>query len=716
MFLTTAKVAVVLAVIAGGAGAYPLEAPAAPDEPCRRLRDTAVAWYAEHKIVPKNLSSVEAILFPATPAVPVAPSLAFACLESIPLDRDTALAHVEFLHPLFEWQSTVDYLKGPPRGYLSEGVDLLRGLDDIAAKLRADPPAYANEFGFLAELHVLVSRVRDAHFGYTSLLLDLFTLRPGAEFVSISRDGVALPEIFLHSDIKHDKEGYVPSPVSTIDGLPALEYLERAAVADGGAHDPDARFNALFPSASKEVNYLSSGVDSFVLGLNDTTTVACRNGTVLTLRNTAFLRANLTAIASAADLYREFGRAGGTAPLPTPWYAYKAADRGYVSDFERGGFPRPVRVTVGGDAAGFLPAGPDFPPDVAVLAVNSFAPTIDVRNFSASLGLMGEIHAVTVDFIRQARAAGRSKLILDLQGNSGGQLLHLAVLYFNLFPSATLTFPLQSQLRTHPQLASLLASQKNTTSPLPWLLRIYQHPNGTAWPSAAEFYGPVPGTSHTNPSLFTHDALLSPLFLNYTAPWPTPPFRPADILILTDGECASACAVLTAALTHAHRGIRTLAVGGRPRHAPMQAVGRTRGGPAADFGAFPATAGARLPRGGVPGPEAVPPMRLRVVGRGTWGEGVHFNLADVAPLGEEAGTTPLQFRYEAAHGRLFFTWEMAREGEEVWRVAAGVAWGDGRCVRGSTEGEAGRMGGAAPGYTPEVEDGYRLGPGPGALG
>ena len=128
----------------------------------------------------------------------MAPSLAFSCLKSIPLDRETALQQTEFLVPLFAWQSTVDYLKDPPRGYLSEGVDLLGGLDDITAKLKAETPAYTNEFDFVTDLRGLVRRARDAHFGFVNILLDLFTPRPGVEFASISKDGLALPEIFVH--------------------------------------------------------------------------------------------------------------------------------------------------------------------------------------------------------------------------------------------------------------------------------------------------------------------------------------------------------------------------------------------------------------------------------------------------------------------------------------------------------------------------------------
>jgi len=183
------------------------------DEPCGQLRETVDRWYRDNNIsiVPRSHARIspdtcpvpkppttplEAATIPAAPAAPVVPSLAFACLRSVPLDKETALKHIDHLRPQWQWQSTIEYLKNPPSGYLSEPVDLLGGLDEIKAKLQGD--AYRSEFDFLADLHMLARvRVRDSHFHAGSALLDLFTFKTGAEFVSVSKDGVSLPEIFI---------------------------------------------------------------------------------------------------------------------------------------------------------------------------------------------------------------------------------------------------------------------------------------------------------------------------------------------------------------------------------------------------------------------------------------------------------------------------------------------------------------------------------------
>ncbi len=90
-----------------------------------------------------------------------------------------------------------DYNKDPPRGYLSEGADLLGGLDEIARNLNAS--VYSNEYDFLVDLEIFAGvRVRDLHLPYGSLLLDLFTFERGVKFVSVSKDGMSVPDVFLY--------------------------------------------------------------------------------------------------------------------------------------------------------------------------------------------------------------------------------------------------------------------------------------------------------------------------------------------------------------------------------------------------------------------------------------------------------------------------------------------------------------------------------------
>lgn len=64
--------------------------------------------------------------------------LAWDCLQSIPLNATGALQLVQSLKPYIQFQSTLSWLKNPPRNYrkkLFGPVDLIGGLDRIAENI-----------------------------------------------------------------------------------------------------------------------------------------------------------------------------------------------------------------------------------------------------------------------------------------------------------------------------------------------------------------------------------------------------------------------------------------------------------------------------------------------------------------------------------------------------------------------------------------------------
>ncbi|KAK4444824.1 hypothetical protein QBC34DRAFT_474028 [Podospora aff. communis PSN243] len=591
---------------------------------------------------------IAAANIPPLPAAPIKPSLALACLKSVPLDREVALRQVQTLKPYWEFQSTLGYNKKPPKGYLSEAVDALGGLDDIAAKLK-DSGSYENLYEFLVDLEILRGRVRDVHFFFLPLLLNLFAFVPGVEFLSISKDGRSVSEVFLREDIKHDQNGYTPSPVSTIDGTPALEFLQNIARYSFSHHDPDTRFNSLFPSVAKTANAFRIPVSPWFdnLALNDTTTVTCQNGTTFTFQNTAFVRANFANITSASALYRDFGLTNGTGPLPHTWYSHIDfyTNRRQRANFSSDAFPSPSHTTTGGDFAGFLPPSLN---DTAILSVSSFNGPSTSMNTTSGISPFNESNHITQSFLLAAKAANRTRLILDLQGNGGGNTLNLAALYFNPLP--------RKQLHPDAKMVNNAAAS-NSSFTLPWRYGRYRTLASAPFPNASSFLGPVlvgpNNITQTKPALLPNAAYIDPTLLNHSVPWTQPLFPPENIVILTDGECASSCAFLATWLRHAHN-IRTVVLGGRPRLGAMQGVGMTKGGTVENFGGFPTRVITD-----VPGP-------LRLSARGAaYGEGISVNLMNMVPLGEREDATPLQFRYEAANCRVFFTWEMARSAEEV---------------------------------------------------
>ncbi len=90
--------------------------------------------------------------------------MGYECLKSVPLIEEDALNLLASFPPYLMFQSTLDYLVDPPEGYRFPGVDLLRGIDDIAEKVRGK--AYTSEYDFQIDIYDLIQRAHDGHLGF----------------------------------------------------------------------------------------------------------------------------------------------------------------------------------------------------------------------------------------------------------------------------------------------------------------------------------------------------------------------------------------------------------------------------------------------------------------------------------------------------------------------------------------------------------------------
>ena len=511
--------------------------------------------------------------------------------------------------------------------------------------------------------------------------------------------------------------------MAAIDGIPAGDFVKKASL-QIQVHDPDARYNTLFRTLASDLAFSRRWAQPFTgPSLQDVTKVTLQNGTELEYENTAYLGANFSMVSSGKDLYDAYGDPTSNVSLPSDWEIYELQRLNWTIDFT--GYPEKVEVVSKSQAiTGFLPTQEQLK-DVAVISVNQFVENIhvtveNVEEFSSGADTQIWADAVTT-IVQRAKDNGRSKLLIDLQGNSGGLLTNLQTLYTGLFPKEP-ALPVLWAARAHPQLAwigsYLDAHREDGQSPLEVMgLDQFDKPDGTAWASFQEFYGPVPGRRGAS----THGGLVNATRgtdYSFSPPWASPPFPPENIVLVTDGYCGSACAIFVDILANTH-GVRTVAMGGRPMEAPMQAVGATKGGPVADFWGIPTDE--EVDRSAAPPGVVIPPdpvtgrPPLRMGSMYGWAGGMSVNLMNLSPVEEGDGAVPAQMRYEAANCKLFFTWEMMRDITVLWREVVDVTWGEGRCVAGSTTNDDGTMGWTAPGYTAAVEDEYKLGPGPGAL-
>ncbi|MAD81411.1 MAG: hypothetical protein CL912_00475 [Deltaproteobacteria bacterium] len=179
-------------------------------------------------------------------------------------------------------------------------------------------------------------------------------------------------------------------------------------------------------------------------------------------------------------------------------------------------------------------------------------------------------------------------------------------------------------------------------------------------------------------------------------------FAAENIVLLSDGQCSSACATFYEWMT-TFGSVNNIVVGGRPENKPMQFVGGTKGGVVNNFaGHFDSyiseardlvdvfglditalEGGDELVNGTKEG--GVVPLetgKLPFQLSGSKGGAVNiYNAFRVDPKdGSLTEKVPLQFVYEKADCRLFYTKETVLAIEKHWARVAKTMWGNGACV------------------------------------
>ena len=93
--------------------------------------------------------------------------LALACLKSVPIAQGNASSTVDSLKQMVEFQSTLSYLKKPPKGWPNEAVDVMAGLDNIKSKV--DDGGYSNEYDFENDIASLFVKAHDGHLAFNGM-------------------------------------------------------------------------------------------------------------------------------------------------------------------------------------------------------------------------------------------------------------------------------------------------------------------------------------------------------------------------------------------------------------------------------------------------------------------------------------------------------------------------------------------------------------------
>lgn len=396
---------------------------------------------------------------------------ALACLTSVPFHAGVATRFINYINTTIQFQSTLAYLKNPPIGYQQRPVDILKGLELIQSNITAG--YYTNQYNFEVDLQHLIYSAHDAHLTLSSGILASFSFLAPFEISSVSTDGKALPKVYITTQIKNQTLAGPPSAIKFINNRTTIEFLtELAALNAVGNVEDHTDWNRLFTTPTLDIlgdSSLFYGALTFYPG--DDLVIELEDGKQY---NTSWLARynepyNTGPLTTGGDFYNYFVL--NLSPVSynetetfNPAYRYTGVDatqpvnattssNSSWHDISFGAYPDPdiiqpgLAVVEDGILSGYILKDVD----AAVLSIPSFDQVgLAVGNFSN-----------TVDyFLGNATKAKVSRIVIDLQQNTGGTVELVFSTFRRFFPDAPVPFA-ASRRRSH-HLGDILGESYST--------------------------------------------------------------------------------------------------------------------------------------------------------------------------------------------------------------------------------------------------------------
>ncbi|KAI1084786.1 peptidase S41 family protein [Whalleya microplaca] len=644
----------------------------------------------------------------ARPSVPA--SMAFDCLQSVPNKPAPAQKLVTSLKALVQWQSTLAWLKDPPQSYMLPPVDIEGGLDNISATAVAG--GYASEYDFQLAIFQLITSAHDGHFAYRSDIFKAFTFQSklASDIVSVSKDGKQVPKLYHSSQLASNGTA---AAITKINGQDAINFITKQGLKFSAFQDPNSQWNNQFPIYANPENTLVLAASLAYQG--PSVTLTYEDGKEKSEDTVAVLRdgADFSDISTGEDFYNKFcnpdaastGGASSSAAPSTP--TSTAAPAGPAPTIS--GYPFPVVRDSGADTtAGYFLNGTGYD-DTAVLSVISFAPTGNVD----TLEYITNFQETLDTFLSKCRQTGKKRLVIDVTANGGGLVVAGIELFAQLFPDTERfganNLRLSEGLTNVAKIASSIPQdfQPTTQNQQLALQALFSNsivsnlvPGQVATPEEQIF--------NSTDEILTPVTLKNDQFTAYqNAPMDMPAsdfnltgtgsrantqpavFSPENVVLLTDGTCGSTCTIFSY-LMILQLQVKTTAVGGRPATGPMQAVAGVEGAQVFEMNEIQSAAAAAL--------ALAPQNQQAQLQKGELGLLAEGYAIQRGASATQAGAvnaknsfapfdskTPLQFLYQSANCRFFYTAQMLDTPALVWQRAVDATWNDPAnfCVEGS---------------------------------
>ncbi|KAF2149104.1 hypothetical protein K461DRAFT_301681 [Myriangium duriaei CBS 260.36] len=632
--------------------------------------------------------------------VTLIPSEVYACQQDVPVNKTLVADQIASLKAYLQFQSDLAYLKDPPSSYKLPAVDLLGELDEIAAKVKAS--GYKSEYDVELDIFQLIGSANDGHLIITPFLIGSFQWATGLNLVSVSPDGIQEPQVYLLDDyaaaIATDT---TPSHITSVNGMSIDAWLDM--IGDNAPlQDFDAKYNFMMYNPATTFSYgfgtqgdAKSPYYATVRSVyaNDSTLYTFSNGTSKPFSNFAVPQMPQLDFNSGLELYEKY--------LCQPFPSTGGEDSSSLNLHQIPGYPYPAISGPDLIISGYL-LDSSASNDTAVLSIPSFDKFGDeAKAFQSTVR----------EFLALAQKHGKSKLIIDVRGNGGGNLGLGKDLFAQLFPSQHpesrvrgRLFPagdfIGEKISGVDNVPQVNATSQDVSNPYQSIYRaqntidVRTNRSFISWQDIAT---PIEshGDSFTqlgdwdlgNTLLDLEVGIVPTGYDNNTDTLPQA-FASENIIILTDGACASTCADFVYTLT-SQGNVKSIVAGGRPNKSPMNLIGGVRGAQEIGFNEiqnYAQTAyNLSTPDEKSSAQNLLAPY-LQDTPIAMWGgaSAQHINNRDSIAIGDES-MTPLQYVTEPADCRIFY---MAQDIENVtftWnRIAAGVAnGGKGLCINGT---------------------------------
>ncbi|KAJ0298750.1 hypothetical protein Brms1b_013304 [Colletotrichum noveboracense] len=500
---------------------------------------------------------------------------------------------------------------------------------------------------------------------------------------------------------------------SQVDFALELSYLAWRAL----SQDPDAQYNSLFVNPAQFAMGSGDGFSPRFPGQSpDVQVIKLTNGT--TFNDTLVASISVEAvdyIGSAGVIHEYFELPVTATPTSSSSLSSTASSTSSATptSTQLRGYPVPIVKHAHDWISGYFMNDSEYE-DIAELSIPAFSPwTIPETKINGTFETL-EAESVVSEFLQKAKDAGKTKLIIDMQANPGGLIFAGYQLYNQLFPKADIWDG--NRLRAHAALDALgTTAEKVAPEILSDAVTSVYNENHEAYDSWADLYGP----QFIGEQNVTH-LLRYNLSQEFDFSTQEQVFDSENIVVITDGQCASTCTIFTGLLVR-EQGVRSITLGGRPMESAMQVIGGVEGAQVLNFinlQQFVAQVGLNASQSNfteyleaafdvLPSIEE-PPLLPALAEAGS------FNYRN-AYARDDFNGYPEQFKYEASNCRLFYTAEMIVDPVAIWNTTAQTAWGGGQCVNGSTANANNTISSDVVGFDKKVLSTVKAYDGPGSL-